>query len=223
MSTTGTPTKEHPILFNAEMVRATLAGRKRQTRRVITPQNSLFDGNGIRKWPDGLDWTKVHVDPGPSPAGNPGPYLKIYKRDTDTWHRIYPRVWPGDGIWVREAWRESNSHTWEGCQSSDAVHYKADFYEPPADGCWKPSIHMPRWACRITLDVTAVRAERIQDISDLDAQAEGAACVGGSLLRWMNYRPNFAVLWETIYAPRGFGWETNPYVWVYEFKQSEEQ
>ena len=103
---------DRPSLFSAQMVRALLDGRKTQTRRIITPGNSLFNGgrwSALHKRQE-WDWEGAWVDGGPSPMGNPGPYLKLpWQAGDDDFqgsvHRIYPVIQPGDRLWVKEAWR----------------------------------------------------------------------------------------------------------------------
>lgn len=193
---------ERPILFSAPMVRAILAGTKTQTRRVVKP----------RKDRDlGCELAACEL------AGevNGGEYRNAYCS-------------PGDRLWVREAWRDWSDAAW---------HYAADGLVLPKQRDrglaamlssrapftwesyrWRPSIHMPRWASRITLEVTGVRVERLQGISEADAMAEGAAPVlvppdGGSCPHVEGYRD----LWESI---NGTGsWDANPWVWVVEFRR----
>jgi hypothetical protein len=232
---------EHGILFSAPMVRAILAGRKTQTRRVVSPRNCLVNGDSVcmstdpeilEAWPN-LDFGDVFVDPGPSPAGNSGPYLRVAGRDGSR-HRVYPRVQPGDRLWVRETW----------CQVLDSGDYlyRADLSDeqrvdevrmrriaPALAGHWRPSIFMPRRASRITLTVTAVRPERLQDISGEDAIAEGIAiercscevcshtarmCTADASAAALE----FAALWQRINGKRpGCAWADNPWVWVIAF------
>jgi hypothetical protein len=234
--------KERPILFSGAMVRALLAATKTQTRRTVTPRNSMFNGGPWSKWAKAtekaghFDWPSSTVDAGPSPAGNPGPYLHLPYAGPDrdwqgTRHRIYPRIQPGDPLWVREThhfdppddgtWAYT---AWAGCEESTWRDIPARFQKPEhvihaatwthSDLVWRPSIHMPRWASRITLEVTRVRVERLQEISSTDALAEGiqsydaaeSGCKGA-------YRD----LWEQI---NGAGsWDANPWVWVVEFRR----
>lgn len=234
---------DRPILFSAPMIRALLAGTKTQTRRLLTPRNTLFDGG---RWPNYLGeeafhWGRAWIDPGPSPAGNPGPYLKLPVTNIamqagsreETVHRVYPVVQPGDRLWVRETF----SVTSDGCFPS-YIRFRADPEGTPGVPChpdkrygsrteWRPSIHMPRWASRLTLTVTEVRVQRLQEISEADAVAEGyfsaavtpicdgpdcetdlaRSCSRGACdvsKRW------YADLWTSLHGPGS--WEANPWV-----------
>lgn len=138
--------KERPIMFSGEMVRALLAGTKTQTRRVVKPQ------------PQHIEWF----------AHQNGWCARV--RDTEPQYEMVrcPYGVPGDRLWVREAW----------CNYGGKTIYRADYgaHTPISDGIggpWKPSIHMPRQASRLTLEITAVRVERVQSISEEDALAEG--------------------------------------------------
>lgn len=120
----------------------------------------------------------------------------------------------GDQLWVREAFAGVHS-----------VIYKADDWRG-GNVKWKPGIHMPRSASRITLEIIRVRVERVQDISEDDAKAEGVFPWTTNTLRMSDpdakgplFRPAFTFLWDSINAQRGFGWDMNPYVWVIKFKR----
>jgi hypothetical protein len=199
------------------MVLAKRAGRKTQTRRVLTAANSLIDGGVLKKLWDRLNFAKAWVDPGPSPAGNPGPYLKAPTRDGETTHRIYPRSAVGDRLWGRE--------TFQRC--GGFIRYKADEAQvanshPDAlkfDYQLKPSIFMPRWASRILDQVVAVRPERLQDISEADAIAEGLEQCNEGGWHW----PGGSADFESPRACYWAGWDSingkgaaaeNPWVWV---------
>jgi hypothetical protein len=238
--TTTTEARERPILFSDAMVRAILDGRKVQTRRLVGPSLGIVDGHtgGERAW-RGLDLADAWVDPGPSPAGNPGPYLKVPRDGGDTVHRIYAPWEPGDHLWVREAWRPV-MEAWNSC-----VEYRAG--GTPLDGpdrdlvasvsrlalrmpglsdegkarhseAWHPSIHMPRWASRLTLRVTEVRVERLQSISEEDAAMEGLRDDLTIDVSRHAYRAQFAVLWDHINGDRA-SWAANPWVWVVGFER----
>ena len=209
---------ERPILFSGEMVRAILDGRKTQTRRVIKPQPEcdcapleFLDGLNDRRTWSGCD---------------------------RQWKCPYGAV--GDLLWVREIWGVfDRSNDWvEDGQPSPleidyAIGYRADgddfkdveWKEAPAehrqllaDDRWRPSIHMPRWASRITLEVTDVRAQRVQDIDERDARAEGVTPFGGMCPSGSKCGTAFAILWDSINAKRGFPWESNPWVWAVTFR-----
>ncbi|HGL6555654.1 TPA: morphogenetic protein [Enterobacter roggenkampii] len=196
--------KERGLIFNGEMVRAILDGRKTQTRRPV--KFPLIDKNM------GCELAGNELA-GELAAGN-------------YWNSPFGK--PGDRIWVRETWAEA------GAGAPDLKLYRANYPEhvpthyenvPPADEIrWTPSIHMPRAACRILLEVAGVRVERLKSISQEDAQAEGMELTGwrptysdpdsgGEV--WTPY-DNFAQLWESIYGEGS--WHANPWVWVIEFK-----
>lgn len=195
---TATETKCRPILFSGPMVRAILRGDKTQTRRVIKPQ-------------------------------------PIQVERHERFHVRCPFGLPGDNLWVRETFARTTDN-----ESRGAIAFKADnecqVYlcdyggegDPvglgEATSCdewdheptWKPSIHMPRWASRITLEVVEVRVERLQEMSEYDLAREGyhershAKCLKA-----------FVHSWDALNAKRGFSWESNPWVWVVEFNQTE--
>lgn len=228
MSTTETKVKERPILFSGPMVRAILEGRKTQTRRILKPQPTEKP-EGRWSW---IVSSSERSETGkfqyswPDPDGNA---FTIRGREQAVRYRCpYGRV--GERLWVRET-------CWcDGC----TVYYTADStYQSYsiedrdteerlqklhhyANGIGEkvPSIHMPRWASRITLEITGVRAERLNDISEADALAEG--CDGNCQIGYIPaYQAgpcsyHFAQLWESI---NGVGsWKLNPFVWVIEFK-----
>lgn len=228
--------KSHPILFSGAMVRAIIDGRKTQTRRVVTPHNSLVNGTGegIRKiWP-WLDWSTAWTDPGPSPAGNPGPYWKAYYRHPDygdepTVFRIYPRVEEGDTLWIKETFWLPDLPA----PAPDDVLYGADYmeFELAADQHGRqvakhPSIFMRREFSRLDLDVLGVRGQRVQEITAADAKAEGADPGRGPLAdpvlpHETGYQNAFRALWDSINGKKpGRSWPENPPVWAYAFKPS---
>ena len=215
---------ERPILFSTAMVKAILEGRKTQTRRVIKapvlrnvrePDKVLFDGKICK-----FNW---HGD------------------DVIGGFEIKPKYQPGDILWVRETW----------CNYNNKFYYKADkkCYGCTEDGIcmprgierhvtcelcegvgvegyirWRPSIHMPREAARIFLKVKAIRVEKLQDISETDAIAEGVNH------QWeINHNGEktlkkvcttvFKEFWDSLNEKNGYGWDTNPWVWVIEFEK----
>lgn len=192
--------KERPILFSGEMVRAILDGRKTQTRRIVKPQTlELFEA--AIQLGEVTDFFTDAIDVDWAYVGGFCPYGQR-----------------GDRLWARETWGKDDS--------GDFVFRADDWCEcPTADGKWKSSIFMHRAASRITLEITAVRVERLQDISEEDAKAEGVRqCEGG----WWNYiagepyqgmtaRGSYETIWELINGPGS--WEKNPWVWVIEFRR----
>jgi hypothetical protein len=191
----------HGIQFSAPMALALAAGTKNVTRRVLGTGNTLFNG---RPWTGAMkalewDWEGAWIDDGPSPAGNPGPYLKLPWKSgaPEVWegtvHRIYPRVQPGDRLWVREAWRTPAS--WDDRSPSQIVRscLDAGFAAPWCPIQWeadktrtnwadwrdeqpgrlRAGIHLPRDLARIARTVTAVRIEHLHDITEADAEREG--------------------------------------------------
>lgn len=172
----------------------------------------LFSGEMVRAILEGRKTQTRRVITVPVSDAHAGrPHSPMVKHNGD-WYK--PHEWspygvPGDRLWVRETWAKP----YVNC---DAV-FRAD-YKGAGILKWKPSIHMPRWASRITLDVVNVRVERVQDISEEDARAEGID--DGWLVReqFPEARIAYRYLWDSINAKRGYGWATNPWVWVIEFK-----
>lgn len=215
--------KERPIIFSAPMVRAILDGRKTQTRRAIKPQPTVSEQRlrELGAWAD--DYTLSEQVNAAFQAGC-----------IDA-HCPYGR--PGDRLWVRETWsiydyecarRDQPEDVWVPEKRSDLprpsslpretrICYAAD--NAPGDEmvCYS-SIHMPRWASRITLEITGVRVERLQDISAFDALAEG-------VIDWAtgptSPKQDYRELWESINGPGS--WDANPWLWVIEFKRIDAQ
>lgn len=232
---------EKPILFNAEMVNAILSGRKTQTRRIMKS-----DCMEIAEKDDGSLW----------------PWREDCERGGDIWYPC-PLGVVGDQLWVRETFQgplfdyeqmESYLEDSAKFESPEYCVYRADGNTAPefvdADDnlhCkWRPSIHMPRWASRINLLITGVRVERLQDISEQDAMAEGITAkeviietryeggghveitaerfffVGGDDEGYESAGEAFAELWDSIYGQEeGESWEANPWVWVINFERME--
>ena len=198
---------ERPILFSAPMVRALLAGTKTQTRRIFKPERMTWDANGR--------YTTHAMRGGELSTTGSGPFKP------SSWLHYCPYGQPGDRLWVRETFARIDGQTRPWIETD----YKATYTHGDRLGDtlgikkrWTPSIHMPRHASRITLEVTGVRVERLQDISEADAIAEGARnslhLPGGRFAR-----ENFEHLWWTIHGDGS--WESNPWVWVIEFKRVE--
>lgn len=203
---------EKPIIFNADDVRAILYGRKTQTRRIVKLKShygKAFHGFAIGK--------RVGVFA-------QGVYPILHDDE-----RVNPPCMPADTLWVRETFQplladnveyasETNYKTGKGYtvsySATDGIEEFVDADGNISDAC-RPSIHMPRWASRITLQVEAVRVERIQDITDADAIAEGVDRTNTSISGYA--RERFVRLWGSIYGPAS--WDANPLVWVIEFKR----
>jgi len=192
--------RERPILFSAPMVRAILAGAKTQTRRLVKPNPHKVDG-GV-PFADAPAW--AHAEPGSAVMRCPYGVR-------------------GDRLYAREAWAAPHAydHLPPRLIPQDArIHYAAN--EDRGGLLWRPGIHMPRWASRITLEVTGVRVEELQEISYEDAKAEGAEF-------WRNdgtltelppcsaHRYEFEDLWTSIHGADS--WNANPWVWVVSFQR----
>jgi hypothetical protein len=223
--------KERPILFSGPMVRAILDGKKTQTRRVVKNAHGTFwDHAGYQPRLNLLtrkfDW--IHTD---GDKNQYGPDIRS------------PFGLPGDRLWVRETWGVFNNErtlAFIGKVKSKSdvdlpcsVAYRADQENLP-DGAWRPSIHMPRWASRIVLEVTGVRVERLQDIGEEDAMAEGIReftkdgqlkkyAHDDELYPWRSMartpRDAFQRLWFETYGEADNCWGDNPWVWVVEFRR----
>jgi hypothetical protein len=227
---------ERPILFSAPMVRALLDGTKTQTRRAV----KLKPWHQIEERDDGTPW----------------PWMHDNDRDADHWIAC-PYGQPGDRVWVRETWQyydwdeegepciryaADNATAWPIPSGEDWADRLVDVWERLSrhenysidnrarDRRWRPSIHMPRWASRILLEVTAVRVERLQDISRGDAMAEGiqpligsdgpnywTVCVNDVSISAPTAQDCFGMMWEYINGDDS--WTANPWVWVVEFKR----
>ena len=185
---------ERPIIFSAPMVRAILAGAKTQTRRVA----KLKPWHQIEERDDGTPWPWMYDD----------------DRASDHWVPC-PHGQPGDRLWVRECWG-FEKRTEDDPRLEPVATYRVDDAEHifPVNR-WRPSIHMPRHLSRITLEITGVRVERLQDISEADTVAEGIPA--GEVSPDDAGRFAYRVLWESLHGPNS--WDANPWVWVIEFKR----
>ena len=212
--------KERPILFSAPMVRAILEDRKTVTRRAIKIQPQMVTDRSIEPWTGDAEVLFKQLQR----AGRNCPYGK-----------------PGDRLWVRETWycdhfevqkgpylQPADMHDLDQSSEDGELVYAADGLAPyeQEQPTWKPSIHMPRWASRILLEITDVRVERLQDISGDQAQAEGVDAA--MCQKYLETAPSrfeckeavihgFAGLWQSINGEES--WRSNPWVWVVEFKR----
>lgn len=236
-----TATKEKPILFSGEMVRAILNGRKTQERRIVKPQPAKWidryeQSMSPRHWlPQGVFLS--------DPSGILGKgALEIRQNDT-------PVTCPyevGMRLWVRETWGggwddglggySAICETVRQYERPDRVFYKADGWDESRGRYpWRRSIHMPRWASRITLEITDIRVQRLQDTTRLDIAAEGWPCderqrsgvdlalalgddeiIDDASIEW------YANLWDSINTKPGTRWDDSPWVWCLSFRRVEE-
>lgn len=221
MSATTVAVRERPILFSGPMVRAILYGTKTQTRRVVKPQpysnGYHFDGRDIRCFNDYLPPSATLLDVGRGRN-------RYTTSDLEGWEQSCPYGVPGDLLWVRETWADYRylacSNNGVGIATTSRTVYRADNgSEVYADLRWRPSIHMPRWASRLTLEITDVRVQRLQEISYEDVLAEGcprkAAGADPADFEWYRH------LWDSINAKRGYSWESNPWVFALTFRRVE--
>ena len=210
--------KERPILFSAPMVRAILDGSKTQTRRVVKPVGK-DDSFALVDYGDG--WWPYRSDDGESSIradGNETPISCPYGKK-------------GSRLWVRETWQAVNGNdrarhiVTHPAPDRGWIEYAATPRTDEPAYKWRPSIHMPRWASRITLEITDVRVERLNSISEADARAEGAPGYEEGIdapppdedCEW-SYYASYRRLWERI---NGSGsWDANPWVWVVQFKRA---
>jgi hypothetical protein len=201
--------KERQILFSGPMVRAILEGRKTQTRRVVKPQPIISAGINEREINEA--WQNGFID------------VKC------------PYGAPGDHLWVRETWfcgmMASEVNIFYAANDEGYSIELSEFDEDELaqvkrwsekNNVWNPSIHMPRWASRIQLEVTRIRVERLQEISQNDAIAEGVKITKYGCYKHnyphpcLNAVDGYRELWEFINGPGS--WDANPWVWVVEFK-----
>lgn len=215
--------KERPILFNAPMVRALLDGTKTQTRRIMKPQpqptSADCPGPKGHQWPSNAVQSMVHVE-------------QELQNKSGGWGGLAATCCPygeiGDRLWVRETWSSDFARHYP----CDRVWYLADndrkhdieirsgvrgIWSPEHQEFvpfkWRPSIHMFRRDSRITLEITGVRVERLNDCSNEDAEAEGVKCNMSAL----SFSEHYRALWNAI---NGAGsWEANPWVWAIEFQR----
>jgi len=223
--------KTRPIIFSGPMIRAILSGEKTQTRRVVSPAPP----------PESVRAELCNCPPGS--WGSAGKEFHFCREDLNPhwqWHLPCRYGMRGDRLWVRETWRVSRKHDAKPprdlppktmtvffeaggtiANQENGMWQRDDSYPnglPEWAGKLRPSIHMPSWASRLTLEIVGVRVERLQDITEADAIAEGAmpSIVGGDLDH-LKSRAGFQSLWETICGAGS--WSLNPFVWVVEFKR----
>lgn len=220
---------KHPILFSGPMVRAILDG-KTQTRRIV--KFGIHEPDCL--YPNGecgtrYDWGLAAF----------GCQCDACRENNTHWFALRcPYGAPGDRLWVRETFGEDYTGITEVTvgQNQQTIKtarlvYRADGHKMGDCGTgWKPSIHMPRWASRITLEVKNIRAERVQEITEEDARAEGITpcdCDDGATTHYKTSRgfsvdtaqEAFKFLWDDLNAKRDYGWTVNPWCWVISFER----
>ena len=188
---------DRPIIFSAPMVRALLDGRKTQTRRVLSAKSGIGPAHTVQRF--GAHWLACEFD--------------------RKWPLRLPYA-PGDRLWVREAWTARMIHGWTIADARSGMFQEEILYRAYGDDSidgWWPSIHMPREFSRLTLTVTDVRVQRVQDISNENAIAEGIEPHGHAFTGygkqadvWMAPYDSFASLWNSIHGPGA--WDANPWV-----------
>lgn len=211
---------EKPIIFCTDMVKAILDGRKTQTRRII--KDSFLQSIQFDKL------NKVMNSPPFKDKRSGKWYYEIQSDVDDSEHyEIKPKYQVGDKLWVRETFAYRSEQE-IAIPTANTILYRADANKMIFDVGqnyrladysikWKSPYYMTKTIARLWLEVTDVKAERLQNISEEDAKAEGCGCDGA-----MNYKHRFKRLWDSLNAKRGFGWKTNPYVWVYTFRSTNE-
>lgn len=196
--------KETPLLFNAPMVRSVLDGRKTQTRRVV----KLPHQNPLGVWEPS---TMGGEHGGRTAKGGTIPLQAVIWHTRTGDSLMCPHGQPGDRLWVRETWSSQDCMEGEALYRATAIQDGMNAGEVQ-EITWRPSIHMPRWTSRINLEITGVRVERLQDISEGDVIQEG--CPNEILYGTGWYRD----LWESINGPGS--WDANHWVWVIEFQRT---
>lgn len=206
----------HGMLFRPEMSRAIAKGLKKQTRRAPTSHNASVDGHPTSpRTMASLDLgsERVYVDPGPSPMGNPGPYLHVPHVDAaeGTVHRLYPRVWPGDVLWARETWRPDPLDPYKTRFFSTAIPLKGER--------WRTPLHLPQDRARFLLVVTEpVRPVRLGEIDDADCLAEGVEPTPGQ-----SPRDAFLALWARVHGEGAWERDKSRWVWRFCFERIDER
>lgn len=232
--------KERGIGFTAEMNLQIRAGNKGNTRRLAKPQPICYlEPPGVRRW----EW---HPNKNTEIIWGNGFQQPAAKDEKDVnFERVVdycPYGGVGDRLWVKETWcykwnADGPVSNADGNYDRSCIHYQADGYDVAAmdddggqkynkDGTeaspWKSSRFMPRWAARTILEIENVRVERVQEISEADAEAEGTKLYYDDPnrvdRRKPKYREGFHTLWDSINKKRGFGWDMNPWVWAIDFK-----
>ena len=215
-----TSTKERPILFKGAMVRAILDGSKTQTRRILKLPP-------MQPWQSGSNgWSFIECDHSIEDCNNfvagfsdgRGTIINVKCPYGTPVFLAFNRA--ADRLWVRETWSVSSAHDYlspKDIPISARVDYAADGSSGYIFGKGRPPIFMPRWASRIALEITAIRVERLQDISEADARAEGVTPTAFEKLNDNWGGVLYRKLWESIHGPGS--WDANPWLWVIQFQR----
>lgn len=189
---------ERAIIFSREMTLAILAGRKTETRRPV--KRGIEIGTALR-----------------------GSQIFFNAHDAKGFLVQCPYGRQGDRLWVKETWGYRSTLSISLCEGECSHRHLAyRFSEPDAMVWhWTPPLYMPRWASRITLEITATLIERVQDITERGAIAEGVMPCGHDGYHTDQHRCAFRTLWDRINQKRGFAWAINPWVWVIKFRRVE--
>jgi hypothetical protein len=228
--------RERPVLFGSAMVRSLLDGRKTQTRRVVKPAPQMVTDRGIQTWEGDAAGLLAQLTKAGKACPHGGRGDRLWVRET---HAIYPTH--GQHRSDGERWGPWGGLPTTVSEDGKQIAYYREGFDRCDPGRWRPSIHMPRWASRILLEITDVRVERLQEISEDDAVAEGIEgfdqrTPGGDDAQdyWRDYlnpgqrhenfpwiegdpRASFRSLWESINGPGS--WAANPWVWVIGFRR----
>ena len=209
------------------MVQAILQGSKTQTRRIVSESNCTGDKRAY-----GYKWSDFDLENAQRDNLGGVDYLHLPLPAMGTRHRMYPKWDIGSRLWVRETWQWEGDTKWTDARPIGSFWYKADGHGSSGPSRYKPSIHMPKAAARIWLEVEEVRVERLQDISEADAIAEGVGAGFQMNAGWPDYtrikngvceltqdtaQMSYETLWQSINGPES--WEQNPFVWVVKFKR----
>ncbi|HFG1039689.1 TPA: hypothetical protein ACGEHF_003611 [Klebsiella pneumoniae] len=221
---------ERGMIFNADMVRAILDGRKTQTRREVKLNLDIASLATTYDWATSLaanhyqGLTEEQIQQ--KAESLRGVIHPVILGNGQMVSIICPHGKPGDRIWVREAFRVHSRATDVATlvyKASERNSWTEQTHRVPVAVCnkpatpekWTPSLHMPRWASRILLEITGVRVERLRSMSQDDARAEGVIAASGPMEAGLAFRE----LWDSIYGEES--WKANPWVWVIEFKRVE--
>ena len=215
--------KARPILFSGPMIRALLSGAKTQTRRVVKLQPEDVFAHEVASYSQATGATVHYPKDATATVFSDGLWYSLGPSAAGPIACPYGQ--PGDVLWVRETWSRAKlypaSHEMFYRADGDVLGRQLSLSYVEREKCWRPSIHMPRWASRLTLRITDVRVERVQEISEDDAIAEGVDTITmadvARQAAWSR-RQDFSRLWDSINGQRaGCSWADNPWCWCLTF------